>query len=163
MMRDKNNNNKRERREPKEYDEKVIQIKRVSKKTKGGNKVSFTALVTVGNKKGKAGIGFGKAPDVLSAIKKAVRLGKRNLRELDVSSGTISHEIFYKRGAAKVMLRPAPKGTGVIAGGPIRAVVESFGIKNIVSKRMGTTNKPANVYATFEALMALKPLKKKNK
>mgnify|MGYP001290654203 CR=1 FL=1 len=150
----------REPREPKEFDEKVIEIKRVSKKTKGGNKISFSALVVVGNHKGKAGVGFGKAPDVISAIQKGVRLAKKDLYELDVTQGTIAHEILHKRGAAKVLLKPAPVGTGVIAGGAVRVVVEAFGIQNIVSKRMGTPNKASNVHATFEALQALKPAKK---
>lgn len=151
----------REPRELKEFEEKVIEIKRVSKKTKGGNKVSFSALVVIGNHKGKAGVGFGKAPDVISAIQKGIRLAKRDLFELDITQGTISHEILHKRGAAKVLLKPAPVGTGVIAGGAVRVVVEAFGIQNIVSKRMGTPNKASNVHATFDALKSLMPAKKR--
>jgi small subunit ribosomal protein S5 len=156
-----NRPNNRYEREVKEFEEKVIEIKRVSKKTKGGNKINFSALVVIGNHKGKAGVGFGKAPDVISAIKKGVRLAKKHLTQIDITNGSIAHEILYKRGAAKVLLKPAPVGTGVIAGGAVRAVVEAFGIQNIVSKRMGTTNKGSNVHATFEALTTLLPGRKK--
>lgn len=140
----------------KEFEEKVIQINRVSKKTKGGNKIGFTALVVVGNKKGKAGVALGKANDVVSAIKKGVRLAKKNLIKVNIVRGTIPHRIESKFGAAKVMLKPAPVGTGIIAGGPVRAVVEVVGIVNIVSKILGSNNKINNVFATFEALKNLK-------
>lgn len=147
--------------EPKEFEEKVIQIKRISKKTKGGNKISFSALLVVGDGKGRAGMGMGKAPSVIDAIHKGIRKAKRNLIKIDLVDGTIAHEVMIKHGAAKVLLKPAPKGTGVIAGGAVRAVVEAFGVKSIVSKRMGTTNKAANVQATFEAMRKLKPARKK--
>lgn len=162
MKPNKYQSHKRERKQ-KEFDEKVIEIKRTSKKTKGGNKISFSALVVIGDHKGRAGVGFGKAPDVVTAIQKGVRLAKRDLVTINIVDDTISHETFYKRGAAKVILKPAPKGTGVIAGGAVRAVVEAFGIKNIVSKRMGTTNKASNVHATFDAIKSLKPAKVKLK
>jgi small subunit ribosomal protein S5 len=153
------NQNYRQKREPKEYEEKVIQIKRLSKKTKGGNKISFSSLVVIGNRKGRAGIGLDKASDVLSAIKKSIRVAKRNLVDINLDGDTIPHEINLKNGAARILLKPAPQGTGVIAGGPIRAVVEAFGIKNIVSKRLGSTNKAANVVATMKALQLIKPAK----
>ncbi|NMB56956.1 30S ribosomal protein S5 [Candidatus Beckwithbacteria bacterium] len=145
-----------EQKPEREFEEKVIEIRRISKKTKGGNKISFSALVVIGNNKGRAGVGLDKAADVVSAIKKAIRKAKTNLVDLQIINGTIAHEVLYKRGAAYIMLKPAPEGTGVIAGGSVRAVVEAFGIRNIVSKRMGTSNKPSNVYATFEALKTLK-------
>lgn len=151
-------------KQPKEFDEKVIEIKRVSQKTKGGNKASFTALMVIGNKNGKAGIGFGKAPDVLSAIKKAVRKAKKSLVTIDlVGADTIVHEINFKYKSAKILLKPAPEGTGVIAGGPIRAVVDALGIKNIVSKRMGSSNKSLNVWATMEAIKHIRPATDKEK
>ncbi|NMC35611.1 30S ribosomal protein S5 [Candidatus Beckwithbacteria bacterium] len=146
--------------EEKEFDEKIIQIKRVSKKTKGGNNISFTSLVVIGDHKGKAGIGFSKAPDVLNSIRKSVKKGKKNMVSIDlVGANTIAHQVYHKRGAAVVLLKPAPEGTGVIAGGPVRAVVEAFGVQNIVTKCMGTANKASNVYATFEALAQLKKVK----
>lgn len=140
----------------KEFDEKVVQVSRVSKKTKGGNKISFSVVVVVGNKKGKVGVGLGKAPDVLSAIKKGVKKAKKRLIKVPMVNNTITHDIYIKKGAAKVLLKPAPPGTGVIAGGPVRTVVEVAGIKNIVSKILGTRNKASNVYATIEALKKLK-------
>lgn len=138
--------------EPKEFEEKIIQIKRVSKKTKAGNNISFSALTIVGDYKNKAGIGFAKGPDVLSSIKKAVRKAKDNMIKIELDNGTIPHEIKYKRNAARVMLRPAKEGTGVIAGGGIRTVLEVFGVKNVVAKRLGSTSSHANVRAVFEAL-----------
>jgi small subunit ribosomal protein S5 len=153
-----------EQRQPKEFDEKVVEIKRVSQKTKGGNKISFSALVVIGNRKGKAGIGFSKAPDVLSAIQKSVRLAKKNLVTIEmVGDGTITHEILFKYKAAKILLKPAPEGTGIIAGGPVRAVVDAFGIRNIVSKRMGTNNKNLNVHATMMAISQLLPVSESKK
>ncbi len=145
----------------KEFEEKVVQVKRVSKKTKGGNQIRFTALVVAGNKKGKVGVGLGKAPDVLSAIQKGTRLAKKNLINVPIQAGTISHDVYVKRGAAKVLLRSAPEGTGVIAGGPVRYVVEAAGVRNIVSKILGTKNKASNIYATIEALKQLKRRKDK--
>ena len=145
-----------EQRREKEFDEKVVKISRISKKTKGGNKISFSALLVIGDKKSRVGVGLGKAPDVLSAIKKGVRLAKKNLISVPVDKGTIPHEILVKRGAAKVLLKPAPEGKGLIAGGPVRNVVEAAGIKNIVSKILGTRNKASNVYATIEALKQLR-------
>lgn len=142
--------------EEKEFEEKVIQVNRIAKKTKGGNRIRFSVLVVVGDKKGKVGVGLGKASEVVPAIKKAVRYAQKHLISIPLKETTIPHEIFLKKGAAKVFLRPAPKGTGVIAGGAIRAVVEAVGIKDIVSKMLGTKNKASNVYATMEALKKLK-------
>jgi small subunit ribosomal protein S5 len=147
---------------PKEFEEKVIQVNRVSKKTKGGNKISFSVLMIVGDKKGKVGAGLGQATDVFSAIQKATARAKKNLITVPLKGSTITHRIFLKKGAAKILLKPAPEGTGVIAGGAIRSVVEIAGIKNIVSKILGTSNKASNVYATIEALKQLKPISKKS-
>ncbi|MBI2599275.1 30S ribosomal protein S5 [Candidatus Curtissbacteria bacterium] len=137
---------------PREFDEKVIQVNRVSKKTKGGNKIGFSVLVVIGDKKGRVGVGLGKARDVASAIRKAVNYAKKHLITVPIKNGTIETDIFIKLGAAKVLLKPAPLGSGVIAGGAVRAVVEAAGIRNISSKVLGTKNQASNVYATLEAL-----------
>lgn len=141
-----------------EFAEKVVQINRVSKKTKGGNRIGFSVLVVVGDKKGKVGVGLGKAPDVSSAIQKGVQYAKKHLITVPMEKTTIPHEIAIKLGAAKVLLKPAPPGTGVIAGGAVRAVVEAAGIRNVVSKILGSKNQASNVYASFEALKRLKKL-----
>lgn len=152
--------NFRKPNEPKEFDEKVIQISRVSKKTKGGNKVGFSALVVVGDRKGKVGVGLGKAGDVLSAIQKGIKKAKKKLVVLPMDGTTIPFAMTVKRGAGKVMLKPAPKGTGVIAGGPVRSVVEAAGVRDIVGKIMGSDNQASSVYATFEALTQIADLVK---
>lgn len=144
------------RNEPKEFDEKVVQINRVSKKTKGGNRIGFSVLVVVGDRKGRVGVGLGKAPDVPSAIHKAVSYAKKHLIRVAMRQTTVPHEVYLKLGAAKVLLKPAPAGTGVIAGGAVRAVVEAAGIRDIVSKILGSKNQASNVYATLEALKSLK-------
>ena len=143
-------------RQEKEFDEKVIQVNRVSKKTKGGNQIGFSVLMVVGDKKGKVGVGLGKAPDVLSSIKKGVRRAKKHMFKVPMKKNTIPHDIRVKFGAAKIMLKPAPPGSGIIAGGAVRSVVEAAGIKDISSKVMGTRNKASNVYATIKALKELK-------
>lgn len=141
-----------------ELEEKVVQVNRVSKKTKGGNKIGFSVLVVVGDKNGKVGVALGKGPDVLSSIRKASRRAKKRMVTLPLINGTIPFPIEVKRGAARLMLKPAPKGTGVIAGGSVRAVVEAAGVHNIVSKIMGSSNQASNVYATFEALKKVKTI-----
>jgi len=141
------------RQEPKEFDEKVIRISRVSKKTKGGNQISFTALVVIGDHRGRVGVALGKGRDVLSAIQKGVRRAKKNLVTIPLKEQrTIAHSVNYKFKAAQLLLRPAPLGTGVIAGGSVRAVLELAGIKDVVAKILGTNNKLSNVTATFAAL-----------
>ncbi len=143
-----------------EFTEKIVQINRVAKKTQGGNKIGFSVVVVVGDRKNKVGVGLGKAPDVAPAIRKAVAYAKKHLITVPIVKGTIPHEVYVKKGAAKVLLKPAPLGTGVIAGGAVRAVVEACGIKNIVSKVLGTKNQASNVYATLEALKQLRVIKK---
>lgn len=140
----------------KEFEEKVVQVSRVSKKTKGGNKISFSVLMVLGDKKGRVGAGLGKAPDVLSAIKKGVKLAKKNMFKIAFKNTTIPYRIYIKKGAAKILLKPAPLGTGIIAGGPVRVVMEAVGIGDIVSKILGTNNKASNVYAVIEALKNFK-------
>ncbi len=138
-----------------EFEEKIVQVNRVSKKTKGGNKIGFSVLAVVGDKKGKVGIGLGKGMDVSSAIKKGVILARKHLIEVPIVNGTIPFEVRLKLGAAMVLLKPAPKGSGVIAGGAVRSVVSAAGIANISSKVLGTKNQASNVYATIEALKRL--------
>jgi small subunit ribosomal protein S5 len=150
-----NNNNNRGDRGDKQFEEKVVQINRVSKKTKGGNKVRFAALVVVGDRKGKVGIGLGKSADVSSAIMKAVTYAKKRMILVPIVKGTIANDIFVKEGAAQVLLMPAPEGSGIIAGGAVRSVVEAAGIHSISSKILGTSNKASNVYAAFAALKKL--------
>lgn len=144
--------------EPKEFDEKVIQISRVSKKTKGGNKVGFSVLMVVGDKKGRVGVALGKATDVVSAIKKGIKKAKKKLITVPMDGTTIPFPITVKKGAGKVLLKPAPKGSGVIAGGPVRAVVEAAGIRDISSKILGSENQASSVYATFEALTQIEKI-----
>lgn len=143
-------------REEKEFEEKVVQINRVSKKTKGGNRISFSVLMVVGDKKGQVGVGLGKAKEVAEAIRKGINYAKKHLITVPLRGTTIPHEVLVKVGAAKVLLKPAPSGTGVMAGGAVRAVVTLAGIRNIVSKILGTKNQASNVYATLEALKHLK-------
>lgn len=144
-----------EPREIKEFDEKVVQIRRVSKKTKGGNTIRFSALVVVGDRKGKVGVGISKAGDVRSAIQKAVSAAKRKLLVVPMKGTTVPFPVEEKFSAAKVLLKPAPRGTGIIAGGTMRVVLEAAGVRDAVGKILGTKNKISNVYATFEALKTM--------
>lgn len=146
--------------EPREGDfqETVIQIRRVSKKTKGGNQIRFSALVVVGDRKGKVGLGIGKAPDVSSAIRKAISFAKKRLIEVPLRATTIPYEVRVKYGAAKILMKPAPKGSGIIAGGPMRAAIEAAGIQDVVAKMLGSNNKISNIYATIEAFRRLASL-----
>lgn len=153
-----NNMNMPHQREEKEYDEKVVQVNRVSKKTKGGNNVGFSVLVVVGDKKGKVGVGLGKGKDVLSAIKKGVKKAKKKFITVPTNGTTIPFAVEVKLGAANVILKPAPMGSGIIAGGPVRAVVDAAGIRDISSKIKGTNNQASNVYATFAALKKIRAL-----
>lgn len=139
-----------------EFTDKVVQVKRVSKKTKGGNQVSFTALVVTGDKKGRVGVGHGRAKSVADAIQKAINRGRKSLIEVPMVNGTITDEVTLKFKGALVLLRPGKQGSGLIAGGPVRAVVELAGIKDITSKIIGSKNKSINVWATLAALKTLK-------
>lgn len=146
-----------------EFEEKIIQVNRVSKKTKGGNKIGFSVLMVVGDKRGKVGVGLGKAPDVTTAIKKGIAKAQKHMIEVPITRGTIPFQVRFKLGAAKIILKPSPKGSGVIAGGAVRSVVTAAGIENISSKVLGTKNQASNVYATLEALKKLSERNKKIK
>lgn len=143
-----------------DFEEKVVQVNRVSKKRPGGSKISFTALVVVGDKKGRVGVGLGKAPSVAQAVVKGAAIAKKNLVVVPMRGATIPHAVRVKKGAAEILLKPAPPGSGLIAGGAVRPVVDLAGIKDISSKVLGTKNKASNVYATFKALKQLKSVKK---
>ena len=138
--------------EIKEFNETVVAINRISKKTKGGNQIRFSALVVVGDKKGKVGVGLSKASDVRSAINKAIAAAKRKMVVVPLKGTTIPCSVREKFSAAVIFLKPAPPGSGIIAGGPVRIVLDSAGIRDASAKILGTQNKISNVYATLKAL-----------
>ncbi len=140
------------------FTENVVQINRISKKTKGGNQMRFSALVVVGDRNGRVGVGLSKARDVRGAIQKAISFAQRHMIEVPIKGTTIPFEVSKKYSAARVLLKPAPPGSGIIAGGPMRVVLEAAGVRDAVGKILGTKNKISNVYATIEALSALAKL-----
>jgi len=140
-----------------EWKEQVVQISRVTKVVKGGKKLSFRAVVIVGNQKGQVGVGCAKAAEVIIAIQKAVADGRKNLINVPIFKTTIPHPITGRSGAGSVMLKPASQGTGVIAGGAVRAVLELAGIENILSKSLGSKSPLNAANATLDALQSLKP------
>ncbi len=135
-----------------DIDKKIISIRRVTRVYKGGKRMRLSVAVAVGDRKGKVGIGMGKGPDVKSAEEKAVKQARKNMVEVTIKGSTIPHQIFHKKGAARIVLRPASPGTGIIAGGAVRAVVELAGVRDVLSKIIGTSNKITNAQATLEAL-----------
>ena len=143
-------------REPSEFVEKLVALNRVSKTVKGGRVMKFAALMVVGDEKGRVGYGTGKAAEVPEAIRKGIEDAKKNLINVSMSNTTIPHEVIGEHGAGRVLMKPAAPGTGIIAGGPVRAVMEAAGIKDIRSKCLRSNNPQNVVAATFEGLKSLK-------
>jgi len=152
----RNKNDRSARREPQEFEETTLSVDRVTRVVAGGRRLRFRAVVVLGNKKGKVGLGTGKANDVQAAVKKAAADAKRNMIRVPIVDGTIPHEVDTKFKAARIRLVPASEGTGVIAGGALRTVLEHAGVKNVLSKRYGTTNKLVNAQCVMEALQSLR-------
>ncbi len=148
-------NNYNREREPKEFVEKLVKLNRTAKVVKGGRRFSFSALTVVGDQKGKVGYGFGKANDVAEAIRKSIEKAKKNMIIVPIKNGTIPHEIQAEFKSSVVLLKPACSGTGIIAGGPIRAVLEVAGATDVLSKSLGSSSQVNVVRATFEAIKGL--------
>jgi len=144
-------------REEKQFEEFVISIDRVARVVKGGRRFRFKALVVVGDRKAKVGVGVSKGQDVQTAVAKATDVAKKNLITIPITKDTIPHDVEVKFSGARVMMKPAAPGTGVIAGGPVRAIIGVTGIRNLLSKSLGSSNKVNIAYATIEALRTLVP------
>lgn len=162
-MADSNQTQSRPRRneinEEKQFDERTLHIDRVARVVKGGRRFRFRALVAVGDHKGQVGIGTAKGADVTAAVTKANDVAKKNMIKVATYKDTIPHEVEAKVGGAKILIKPASSGTGLIAGGVVRSVLEVAGIGNVLSKSLGSSNKTNTAYATIEALSQLKPAK----
>lgn len=157
-------NDRRSRRpdqapEEKQFDERVIHVNRVARVVKGGRRFRFQALVVVGDRKNKVGIGISKGADVQAAVTKATDVAKKNMVTINLYKGTLPHEAQAKVGGADILVKPAAPGTGLIAGGVVRTVLEVAGVQNVLSKSLGSTNKINTAYATVAALELLKPRK----
>ena len=159
----RNSRDKRDRREESPYIEKVVSVRRVSKVVKGGRNLSFAAFVVIGDENGKVGFSSGKAAAVPDAVRKAVTSAKKDLETIKMKGTTVPHEAIAKYGASKVMIRPASQGTGIIAGGGVRAVMEVVGIKDVISKSHGSANVANVVKATVKALKSMQDINELNK
>lgn len=143
--------------EEKQFDERVLNIDRVARVVKGGRRFRFRALVVVGDHKGKVGVGVSKGADVTSAISKATDVAKKNMITIAIAKGTLPHEAETKVSGAKIRIMPASPGTGLIAGGAVRTILEVAGVKNVLSKSLGSSNKVNVAYATLRALESIQP------
>lgn len=146
----------RRQKVPSEFEETTLSVDRVTRVVSGGRRLRFRAVVVVGDKKGRVGLGTGKSNEVQAAVQKAAKVAKRNMVKVPLHNGTIPHEIDHKFKAARIRLLPASEGTGIIAGGALRVVLEHAGVQNVLSKRYGTNNKLVNAQATMEALQNLR-------
>lgn len=146
--------------EEKQFDERTLHIDRVARVVKGGRRFRFRALVVVGDRKHKVGIGTAKGADVTAAVTKATEVAKKNFVDISLYKGTLPHEVEYKVSGAHILLKPASPGTGLIAGGVVRTILEVAGVKNALSKSLGSTNKTNTAYATIAALDSLVPSNK---
>jgi len=156
MEKRRRNSNEGEQRERNEFDQKVVEVKRVTRVVAGGKRMRFRALVVIGDHKGKVGMGLKKGADVAESVNKAVNQAKKNMISLPLVNETIPHVMNMKYKSSSLMLKPAKPGTGVIAGGAVRQVFELAGVKNVVSKMLGSNNKVNNVKAIFEAFKKMK-------
>lgn len=145
--------------EEKQFDERTLHIDRVARVVKGGRRFRFRALVVVGDRKTRVGIGMAKGADVTAAVAKATDVAKKNFIDVSLYKGTLPHESTAKVGGANILIKPASAGTGLIAGGVVRTILEVAGVKNVLSKSLGSTNKANTAYATIEALRKLEPAK----
>ncbi len=152
---EKDRQNRSDRKPQDEFVEKLVKLRRTSKTVKGGRRMSFSALTVVGDQKGRIGFGFGKANDVSEAIRKSIDKAKSNLTTLPIKNGTIPHEVIGTYKSSAVLLKPACPGTGIIAGGPVRAVLDAAGITDVISKSQGSRTSVNVVRATFDAVSAL--------
>ncbi len=150
-----NRDNRDNLEEKSPYTEKVVAIDRVARVVKGGRRFRFRALVVVGDQKGQVGVGIAKGADVTAAVAKATEVAKKELHTIPVLDGTIPHEAYSKVGGSKILIKPAAPGTGLIAGGVVRTVLEAVGVRNALSKSLGSSNKVNTAYATIEALLSL--------
>lgn len=153
---DRKKDGNRRRKEPSEFEETTLSVDRVTRVVAGGRRLRFRAVVVVGDKKGRVGLGTGKANEVQSAVQKASAVAKRNMIRIPLNDGTIPHEIDHKFKAARIRLLPARAGTGIIAGGALRVVLEHAGVQNVLSKRYGSNNKLVNAQCTMKALDSLR-------
>lgn len=148
--------NNRGDRPVREFDQKVVEVKRVTRVTGGGKRMRFRALIVIGDHKGKVGIGLKKGVDVAEAVNKAVNEAKKNMITLPLVNDTIPHQVKLKYKSSQIIMLPARPGTGVIAGGAVRSVLDMAGVKNVISKMLGSNNKVNNVRATFEAFKSMR-------